>query len=65
MTIEDIFFNLYGFYPDAYYLHLLRNGEDADKALQDIDKKINDIWRCEKNGGFYPVDEDDIPESFI
>ncbi len=65
MTIDDIFAEKYGITPEGYYLQQLRLGADAASTLLDINRKVNDIWRCEKNGGFYPVDEDDIPEGFI
>lgn len=37
----------------------------VESTLLEINRKVDDIWKYEKNGGFYPVDEDDIPEGFI
>lgn len=65
MTIDEIFAERFGIPPEGYYRQQLRKGADAAAALLDINHKINDIWECEKNGGFYPVNESDIPEGFI
>ena len=65
MTIDEIFAEQYGITPEGYYRQELRKGADVATALLDINRKINDIWECEKNGGFYPVDSEDIPEGFI
>lgn len=65
MTIDDIFAERYGITPEGYYFQQLRKGADAAAALLDINRKVDDIWKHEKNGGFYPVDETDLLESFI
>lgn len=65
MTIDDIFADIYGIPPDGYYKRELRSGADAASTLLDINRKIKDIWDHEKKGGFYSVDENDIPEGFI
>lgn len=65
MTIDEIFAELYGITPEGYYRQQLQKGADAASTLLDINRKIKDIWECEKNGGFYPVNETDIPEGFI
>lgn len=65
MTIDEIFAEQYGITPEGYYRQELRKGADAVTTLLDINRKVNDIWIHEKNGGFYPVDENDIPEGFI
>lgn len=65
LTIDEIFAEQYGITPEGYYRQELRKGADVATALLDINRKINDIWECEKNGGFYPVDSEDIPEGFI
>lgn len=65
MTIDEIFAELYGITPEGYYRQQLRKGADAASTLLEINRKVNDIWECEKNGGFYPVDETDLPEGFI
>lgn len=65
MTIDEIFAERFGITPEGYYRQELRKGADAAIALLDINRKVNDIWEREKNGGFYPVDETDLPESFI
>lgn len=64
MTIDEIFAEQYGITPEGYYRQELRKGAAATTLL-DINRKVNDIWIHEKNGGFYPVDENDIPEGFI
>lgn len=65
MTIDEIFAERFGITPEGYYFQQLREGADAAAALRDLNQKVDDIWKCEKNGGFYPVDENDIPEGFI
>ena len=65
MTIDEIFAERYGITPEEYYRQELRKGADAANALLEINRKIKDIWECEKNGGFYPVNETDLPEGFI
>lgn len=65
MTIDEIFAERFGITPEGYYRQQLRKGADAASTLLEINQRVNDIWIHEKNGGFYPVDEDDIPESFI
>lgn len=65
MTIDDIFAEIYGITPDGYYKRELRKGADAASTLLEINRKVNDIWEREKNGGFYPVNETDLPEGFI
>lgn len=65
LTIDDIFAEKYGITPEGFYRQQLRKGADAATALLDINRKVDDIWKHEKNGGFYPVDETDLPESFI
>lgn len=65
MTIDEIFAELYGITPEGYYRQQLRKGADVTAVLLDINHKINDIWEYEKNGGFYPVNDSDLPESFI
>ena len=65
MTIDDIFAERYGITPEGYYRQELREGVAAAAALLDLNQKVNDIWECEKNGGFYPVNETDLPEGFI
>lgn len=47
------------------YRQQLREGADAASTLLKINQRVDDIWRHEKNGGFYPVDETDLPEDFI
>lgn len=65
MTIDEIFAEQYGITPEGFYHQQLRSGVDAASTLLEINHKINDIWECEKNGGFYPVNETDLPEGFI
>lgn len=65
MTIDDIFAERYGITPEGYYRQRLRKGADATAALLEINRKVNDIWEREKHGGFYPVNESDLPEGFI
>lgn len=65
MTIDEIFEARYGITPEGFYHQQLRSGADAASTLLEINRKVNDIWIREKNGGFYPVDENDIPEGFI
>lgn len=65
MTIDDIFAERYGITPEGYYFQQLRKGADATAALLEINRKVNDIWEREKHGGFYPVNESDLPEGFI
>ena len=65
MTIDEIFAERFGITPEGYYRQQLRKGADAASTLLEINQRVNDIWIHEKNGGFFPVDEDDIPESFI
>lgn len=55
----------FGITPEGYYRQELRKGADAATALLEINQRVEDIWDHEKNGGFYPVDENDIPEGFI
>lgn len=61
MTIDDIFADIYGIPPDGYYERELRKGADAGQVLEEINKKVGEIWQHEKNGGFYPVDQNEIP----
>nr|DAX12986.1 MAG TPA: antitoxin [Inoviridae sp.] len=65
LTIDDIYAEKYGITPEGYYRQQLREGVAAAAALRDLNQKVDDIWKCEKNGGFYPVDETDLPEGFI
>lgn len=65
MTIDEIFAERYGITPEGFYRQQLREGADATAALLDINRKVNDIWEREKHGGFYPVNESDLPEGFI
>lgn len=65
MTIDEIFAEKYGITPEGFYHQQLREGADAASTLLEINHKINDIWECEKNGGFDPVNETDLPEGFI
>lgn len=65
MTIDEIFSERYGFSPEGYYCKRLRDGTDAQAALREINEKIAFIWDHEKHGGFYPVNETDLPEGFI
>lgn len=65
MTIDEIFAEQYGITPEGFYKRELRKGADAAIALLDINRKVNDIWECEKNGSFYPVNETDLSEGFI
>ena len=65
MTIDDIFAERYGITPEGYYRQQLREGVAAAAALLEINRKVNDIWEREKHGGFYPVNESDLPEGFI
>lgn len=65
MTIDEIFAERFGITPEGYYHQQLRSGADAASTLLDINRKVNDIWDHEKNGGFYPVNESDLPEGFI
>lgn len=65
MTIDEIFAERFGITPEGYYRQELRKGADAATALLEINQRVEDIWDHEKNGGFYPVDENDIPEGFI
>ena len=65
MTIDEIFAERYGITPEGYYHQQLRSGADVESTLLEINRKVDDIWKYEKNGGFYPVDENDIPEGFI
>lgn len=65
MTIDEIFAERFGIAPEGYYRQQLQKGADAASTLLDINRKIKDIWECEKNGGFYPVNETDIPDGFI
>lgn len=52
MTIDDIFADIYGIPPDGYYKRELRKGADAGQVLEEINKKVGEIWQHEKNGGF-------------
>ncbi|WP_337934437.1 hypothetical protein [Jutongia sp.] len=65
MTIDEIFAEKYGITPEGFYRQQLRKGADAATALLHLNQKVDDIWECEKNGGFYPVNESDLPEGFI
>ncbi len=65
MTIDEIFAERYGITPEGFYRQQLREGADAASTLLKINQRVDDIWRHEKNGGFYPVDETDLPEDFI
>lgn len=65
MTIDEIFAERYGITPEGFYRRQLREGADAASTLLKINQRVDDIWRHEKNGGFYPVDETDLPEDFI
>lgn len=65
MTIDEIFAEQYGITPEGFYKRELRKGADAASTLLEINQRVNDIWIHEKNGGFYPVDETDLPEGFI
>lgn len=65
MTIDEIFAERFGITPEGYYRQQLRKGADATAALLEINRKVNDIWEREKHGGFYPVNESDLPEGFI
>lgn len=65
MKIDEIFAEKYGITPEEFYRQKLREGSDAAAALLEITRRVNDIWDHEKNGGFYPVNESDIPEGFI
>lgn len=65
MTIDEIFAEKYGITPEGFYRKQLRKGADAATALLHLNQKVDDIWECEKNGGFYPVNESDLPEGFI
>ena len=65
MTIDEIFAERFGITPEGYYRQEFRKGADAATALLEINQRVEDIWDHEKNGGFYPVDENDIPEGFI
>ena len=65
MTIDEIFAERFGITPEGYYREELRKGADAATVLLDINRKVNDIWKHEKSGGFYPVNETDLPDGFI
>lgn len=65
MTIDEIFAERYGITPEGFYRQQLREGADAASTLLKINQRVDDIWRREKDGGFYPVDETDLPEDFI
>ena len=65
MTIDEIFAERYGITPEGFYRQQLREGADAASTLLKINQRVDDIWKHEKNGGFYPVNETDFPESFI
>lgn len=65
MTIDEIFAERYGITPEGFYRQQLREGADAASTLLKMNQRVDDIWRHEKNGGFYPVDETDLPEDFI
>ena len=65
LTIDEIFAEKYGITPEGYYRQELRKGADAATVLLDINRKVNDIWKHEKGGGFYPVNETDLPDGFI
>ncbi len=65
MTIDEIFAERYGITPEGFYRQKLREGANAATALLEINRKVDDIWIHEKNGGFYPVNETDLPEGFI
>lgn len=66
MSIDDKFVELYGFTPEDYYRHAIRQGVSPHDVLKDIDEKIDSIWDCLKNqDGFFPVGDMEIPFPFI
>lgn len=65
MTIDEIFAERYGITPEGFYRQQLREGADAASTLLKINQRVDDIWKHEKNGGFYPVNETDLPEGSI